>query len=151
MLKLNVGFNRKVGEANYGSRGAAVHLELELDSSLVGDAGKLKERIRQLFILAKESVDDELHGTTAHTEQGNGQRANGHAAHSQRRQPARKATASQVRAIFSIADRNDIALADKLRADFGVDTPDQLSIAEASSLIQELNGATNGNGQGAQR
>ena len=60
MLKLNVGFTKKVGEANYGSRGAAVNLELELDSSLVGDADRLKERIRQLFGLAKASVDEEL-------------------------------------------------------------------------------------------
>ena len=53
MLKLNVGFNRKTGEANYGSRGAAVNLELELESSLVGDPDRLKERIRQLFAMAK--------------------------------------------------------------------------------------------------
>ena len=60
MLKLNVGFTKKVGEANYGSRGAAVNLELELDSGLVGDADRLKDRIRQLFLLAKASVDEEL-------------------------------------------------------------------------------------------
>lgn len=29
MLKLNVGFNRKTGEANYGSRGACVNVELD--------------------------------------------------------------------------------------------------------------------------
>ena len=34
-LKLNVGLSRKVGEANYGSRGASVNLELELESGLV--------------------------------------------------------------------------------------------------------------------
>ncbi len=60
MLKLNVGFTKKVGEANYGSRGAAVNLELELDSTLVGDTDRLKERIRHLFGLAKASVDEEL-------------------------------------------------------------------------------------------
>jgi len=50
MLKLNVGFTKKVGEANYGSRGAAVNLELEFDSSLVGDAERLRERIKQLIV-----------------------------------------------------------------------------------------------------
>jgi hypothetical protein len=34
-LKLNVGLARKLGEANYGSRGASINLELEVDSSLV--------------------------------------------------------------------------------------------------------------------
>ncbi len=34
-MKLNVGLSRKVGEPNYGSRGASVNLELELDAALV--------------------------------------------------------------------------------------------------------------------
>jgi hypothetical protein len=46
MLKINVGFNRKVGEANYGSRGASVNLELDLDSVLIGEPERLKDRIR---------------------------------------------------------------------------------------------------------
>ena len=35
MIKLNAGFSRKVGEANYSSRGASVNLELELESSMI--------------------------------------------------------------------------------------------------------------------
>ena len=34
MLKLNAGFSRKVGEPNYGSRGASVNVELEGESNL---------------------------------------------------------------------------------------------------------------------
>ena len=34
-LKTNVGINRKVTDSNFGSRGASVSLEVELDSSLV--------------------------------------------------------------------------------------------------------------------
>ena len=37
MLKLNAGISRKVGEPNYGSRGATVHLELEVESHLIQD------------------------------------------------------------------------------------------------------------------
>lgn len=48
-LKLNVGLSRKVGDANYGSRGASVNVEMELESALVSEPAKLKERIRQLF------------------------------------------------------------------------------------------------------
>ena len=62
-MKLNVGLSRKVGEPNYGSRGASVNLELELDNSLVEQPERLRDRIRQLYQLAKASVDEELHGT----------------------------------------------------------------------------------------
>src|SRR5687767_5296379 len=69
-LKVNVGLNRKIGEANYGSRGASVNVELELDSSLIGEPAKFQERIRQVYNLARSSLNEELNG-------GNGQAANG--------------------------------------------------------------------------
>jgi len=68
MIKLNAGFSRKVGEANFGSRGASVNLELELESSAVSDADKMLERIRSLFALAKRAVDEELHNGNGHHE-----------------------------------------------------------------------------------
>ena len=58
MIKLNAGFSRKVGEANFGSRGASVNLELELESGQ--DAEKMHEKIRALFGLARKAVDEEL-------------------------------------------------------------------------------------------
>ena len=60
MIKLNAGFSRKVGEANYSSRGASVNLELELESSLVSDPDKMSDKIRALFTLARKAVDEEL-------------------------------------------------------------------------------------------
>src|SRR5687767_1479985 len=101
MLRLNIGFNRKTGEANYSSRGASVNLEIELDSGLVGDAERLKERIRQLFVLAKASVDEELK-VAADQPGGNGADRESHAAgngNGHRRDNTRKATASQARAL----------------------------------------------------
>lgn len=145
MLKLNVGFTKKVGEANYGSRGAAVNLELELDSSLVGEADRLKERIRHLFGLAKASVDEELAGGTPNgTANGNGH------SNARRRDNTRSATASQVRALNAIASRQKLDLADILVQRFQTRDPAELSITEASSLIDELKG-TAGNGAGGRR
>ena len=68
MLKLNAGFSRKVGEPNYGSRGASVNVELELESNLIGDPDALSARIKSLFDLARRSVDEELNGSQAPAE-----------------------------------------------------------------------------------
>ena len=67
MIKLNAGFSRKVGEANYSSRGASVNLELELESSLISDPDKMHEKIRNLFLLARKAVDEELKNGHAET------------------------------------------------------------------------------------
>jgi len=113
-LKLNCGLSRKVGEANYGSRGASVNLELELESALASDPPKLKERIRQAFDTIRTSLADELNGngnghnnTNGNGNQpGNGYPSNGNGAGQNQDQPSRSvrpATASQVKAIFAIA------------------------------------------------
>jgi len=156
MLKLNVGFTKKVGEANYGSRGAAVNLELEFDSSLVGDAERLRERIKQLFVMARAAVDEELAGKKPNDACDNGHNGddkpydqtngNGHAA-GRRRDGTRPATASQVRALGAIAERQGIELGDKLNAMFGIRDSAKLTITEASGLIDELKGATGGGGR----
>jgi len=153
MLKLNVGFTKKVGEANYGSRGAAVNLELEFDSSLAGDAERLRERIKRLFVMAKASVYEELAGaksTGTCTNGDNGDdpthgQANGNGrAAGRRRDGTRPATASQVRALGAIAERQGIELGDKLHARFGVRNAAELTITEASGLIDELKQAPDG-------
>lgn len=155
MLKLNVGFNRKTGEANYGSRGASVTLELELDSGLACDGERLKDRIRQLFQLAKSSVDEELAGTATgghaadYEASGNGKSSGSVPANGRRRDNTRRATASQVRALNAIADRRQLDLAGILAQRFGTREPAELSIVEASGLIDELKGA--GNGAGGRR
>ena len=62
MLKLNIGFNRKIGEANFSSRGASVNLEIEVESGVVREPDKLQAKIDYLFKLAKASVDAQLNG-----------------------------------------------------------------------------------------
>jgi len=64
MLKLNIGFNRKIGEANFSSRGASVNLEIEVESGVVREPDKLQAKIDYLFKLAKASVDAQLNGTS---------------------------------------------------------------------------------------
>lgn len=149
MLKLNVGFTKKVGEANYGSRGASINVEVEVDSGLIGDADRLKDRIRQLFALAKTSVEEEL-AVQSHKGIGaNGHEANGKTSdngHGARRDGTRRATASQIRAIHAIVDRQRLDLAALLHERYGINDPTELSITEASELIDSIKNAGNGTG-----
>jgi hypothetical protein len=57
MIRLNVGLSRKIGQANYGSKGGSVNLEVEVADL---DHTKLRESIHKLFSLAKQSLEDEL-------------------------------------------------------------------------------------------
>ena len=151
MLRINVGFNRKVGEANYGSRGASVNLELEYDSALASDPERLKERIRQLFTLAKASVEEELNGQASPASNGsngsqadangnghaNGNGTNGHRASAKQLDYARQ-LAGQIRGLGA---RRLETLAQKM---FGKPLAD-LSGLDASGLIDVLKDIKAGN------
>lgn len=148
-LKLNLGLSRKVGEPNYGSRGASVNLEVEVDSTLIGEPAKFQERIHQLFGLVRTSLTEELNGngkSNGHTANGNdtGASENGHSApsngHCEMATPdkPRMATAAQVKAISAIANRQKLNLMLFLQNRIGVARPGDLTIKQASAVIDEL-------------
>ena len=175
-MKLNVGLSRKVGEPNYGSRGATVNLELELDSTLVAEPERLQERIRELFGLANASIDEELHveptppaanaqrstaqpATPPRQPHANGRNGasrsspNGYRSNGNSRQPTNNpppATASQIRALHAIANRQGLNLEAALQERFDLSDAATLTVAEASQLIDELN-ATNTAAAGGRR
>ena len=148
-LKLNVGLSKKIGLPEYGSLGASVNLELELDSSAIGDPERLRQQIRHLFGQAKSSIEEELNGQQPVAQNGNGRgshtngNGNGHSrgdnGHGSRL-PAngRAATNSQVRAIRAITDRRGLDLGQLLGSRFRLQRPEELSLADASALIDEL-------------
>jgi hypothetical protein len=81
MIRLNVGFSRKVGEPDYGSRGASVNLDVELATGDLEDARQLRGRIRDLYDLARQAVAEELDtGSTRGQGGGHGARPRGDAA-----------------------------------------------------------------------
>jgi hypothetical protein len=154
-VKLSVGLQKKVGLPDYGSLGASCYVEFEIDGSLLSnDQEGFQQKVRGAFIACHQAVADELarnqngkpatHGNGHSNGNGNG---NGH----RRRDNTRKATASQVRALHAIADRNSINLAGVLQERFGTHQAEDLSITEASGLIDELKVAANGNGHGGNR
>ncbi len=150
MIKLNAGFSRKVGEPNYGSRGASVNVELELESGLIGDPDALMARIRKLFDIARRSVDAELANEPARgdgrTPSSHGRRNNG-----QDEQNTRYATSSQIRAIKAICNRQGVDPVQVASERFRVNDLEGLTLREASSLIDELKatpaGGRNGGGR----
>jgi hypothetical protein len=134
-LKLNVGLSRKIGEQNYGSRGANVNLEMELESALTAQPDKLQDRIRQLFSLVRASLAEELKNG------GNGPNKpapqNGQTSYPPSN-PPRAATQSQLKAIMAIAKRLRINAVQLARDRFQVRRPEDLSIQQASAIIDEL-------------
>jgi hypothetical protein len=152
-LKLNVGVSRKVGLPDYGSIGASCNVEIELDAGLIEqDLDAFHARVRGVYVAAHQAVHDELARLQAPVEPprdppatpphpvSNGRRdGNDRAdrAPAGRPRPRRPATDNQVRAIRSIASRQHADL-DGLLRDHGVDRPEDLSLRQASELIDAL-------------
>ena len=61
-MKLNVGLSHQRAEANADSRGGSIHLELEVDASVLADQHRLHKRIRQVFHLLRVALAEELDG-----------------------------------------------------------------------------------------
>ena len=152
-LKLNVGVSRKVGLPDYGSVGASCNLELEVEVGLLErDLDAFHARVRDAYVAAHQAVHDELARLQApveapcdppapprhHASDGH-PGGNGHADRppAGRSRPRRPATDTQVRAIRTIAGRQHADL-DGLLRDHGVDRPEDLSLRQASELIDAL-------------
>ena len=162
-MKLNVGVSRKVGLPNYGSVGASCNLELELDATLLErDLNAFHTQIRGAYMAAHQAVHDELArlqaaGTQAPTKPpardavngsgaGNGHaRTNGEAVLAGRTaaeapRPGKPATASQVKAIRSIARQKGADLVAILGDQYDLERPEDLTLRQASGLIDWLKG-----------
>jgi hypothetical protein len=165
-LKLNVGVSRKVGLPDYCSAGASCNIEVELDAGLLQhDLGAFHAEVRAAFIAARQAVDDELVRLQAQpastgvpaTVNGHGRRngvpvqpigaparttgvparANG----SKGRAPM-PATSNQIKAIRAIARRQNADLTGLLADEFGVEVPEDLTLSQASGLIDQLKSGT---------
>ena len=139
-IKLNVGLAQKVGEPHYGSRGASVNLEIELDSSLAGEPDKLRDRIKQMFALVRTSLNDELKGVPQPTLP---TPANLPAPHtngkSNGRAPSiRTATPPQIKKLQSLAQEQHLDLDTLLRERCQVQRAEDLTLRQASDLIDSL-------------
>jgi hypothetical protein len=139
MPKLIVGWNQKVATPNYGSRGASVTLELELDGPTAGSPERTRAQIAGLFRLARQAVTEELaRASPIAADPGLPPLNNGHDSPRSSQSGPRLATANQIRAIRGLSARYRVDLPEMLRLRFGVGTAEELSLADASALIDEL-------------
>ncbi len=157
-LKLNVGVSKKVGLPEYSSAGAMCNLEFELESGLLADLAGFHEKVRDAYVACHQAVNDELarlRGQSATPvaapvatsnglghRNGTGPHADGaHARTGGRDRPPKPATPGQVKAIYAIGRARRADLEGLLRDDYGVGRPEELSLAQASGLIDSLKAA----------
>jgi hypothetical protein len=162
-VKLNVGVSRKVGLPDYGSVGATCNIEVELDGSLLkGDLEAFHAQVRHAYGAARQAVHDELArlqaaGTQAPTKppardavngpgpgdshaRGNGEAVLAGRTTAEGPRSGKPATASQVKAIRSIARQNGTDLVAILGDQYDVERPEDLTLRQASALIDWLKG-----------
>jgi hypothetical protein len=157
-MKLNVGVSRKVGLPNYGSVGASCNLEMELDAGLLEkDLDGFHARIRGAYVAAHQAVHDELarlqvpvddaaerafrklsrplSRNDRATSNGNGSSSS---LEGDRARIRKSATPNQVKAIIAISRKQDADLVGLLRHDYAAERVEDLTIREASELIDRL-------------
>ena len=144
MIKLSVGACKKITDGNYGSRGGNVNIEVEVDSSLVGDSAKLQAHIRHLFELARRSLTEELQSNNEHAcvedshHQRNESSFNGNGAgNAVTVAPVRYATEKQIICIQGLARKHGIPVPELLKQ-AGVRVFNDLSVRQASQMIESL-------------
>ena len=159
MLKLNAGLSRKIGQPDYGSRGAMVNVEIELPADVLKDPEKLRRQVRGCFETLRAAVDEELSVTPGNGGGGveetrwrptgdvrrncdgravsGGSAGDGYAANGRGGLPC---TEKQVRALHAFARRAGVELVAELRDRFGLTTAEELSRRQASDVIDRLKG-----------
>jgi len=150
MIKLNIATSRKVSDNHYGSRGGTVGIEVEIDSSLVGNSAKLQAQIRHLFELARRSLAEELQASNepACVDEPHHQRnessfngdGNG-AGNVVSIAPVRFATEKQIICIQGLARKHGIPVPELLKQ-AGVRVFNDMSVRQASAMIESLKGSS---------
>jgi len=143
-MKISVGLQKKVGQPNFGSLGASCHVEFEIDPSLVeSNLDGFHNKVNGAFLACRQAVNAQLR-------QQESVRAVEAATAPQKqlpeRQPDRRpepqrggtVTPNQLKAIYGLARRHRIDPQKLVHDRFDRYVPEDLTIREASELLDEL-------------
>lgn len=137
MLRIHASVSKKVPipDQDYSSRQYMAGIEVEVGDGATADA--LQERIRETYRLLEASVDHQIADTPSR------ERRIAHGSPNSRNngKPRRHATTAQVKAIHAIARTirmEPTDLTDWLRDAYGVESPDALTVPQASEMIDAL-------------
>ena len=151
MLKLNASYSKKVpAEGEYSSQSYHASIEVELPDGLTQD--QLNGKIHETCAMVRDSVEAELHGTTAAN-------AEGSAPHSQQSQPRQgyrsgasnygknkgqsqedaAASPKQIKYLLDLARANGVT-PQQILTRFNVNALEELTRNQCSLAIDEFNG-----------
>ena len=137
-VKVNIGLSKKVGLPDYGSLGASAHVEFELDGGYDnGSTESFQDAVRRAYLACRQAVEAELSTQSQVGGQHQSPTTNRVANQTNPGTQTRGATSSQVRAIHAISNHSGISLAAVL-SEFNVSRPDDLSVRDASTVIDQL-------------
>ncbi|MCY2936634.1 MAG: hypothetical protein NT172_21035 [Planctomycetota bacterium] len=142
-MKISVGLQKKVGQPNFGSLGASCHVEFEIDPSLVeNNIDGFHNKVNGAFLACRQAVNAQLR------QQGSGAVEAATAIQKQlpARQPDRRpesqrggtVTPNQLKAIYGLARRHRLDPQKLVHERFDRYVPEDLTIREASELLDEL-------------
>ena len=134
--KVTVGLHQKVGQPNFGSLGASCCIELQLDDTEADRPDVVSAKIKRAYAVCRQSVAEQLASDPSQCPAGS-------PSHRTNTQPAaisppRSATDAQVRAIRAIASKAGVQVASELYDRYGVRSPSQLTLSQASQVIDHL-------------
>jgi len=145
MIKLSANLSKKVPmpDVEFSSQSYSAGIEMEVGSAATH--GDIREELRKLYALLEEAIDEQVGGIAGESGK-HGSAVDGKEgppSHPRQGIGRRPATEAQVRAIQAIArerGHSDENLRELIASRFGSGEPSELSVAEASSLIDTLKG-----------
>jgi len=142
--KLSVGLQKKLGLPGYSSIGASCHVEFEVETSLMeSNLEGFHKKVHSAYSACQQAVNEQLaryQSTSTNLSDQSRSQLNSQTDPNphQVRQESSRATRNQLRSIFAIARNQGLDPLQLVRKRFNLDQPEDLTIREASSLIDEL-------------
>ncbi len=141
-LKITVSLGKVARTVSGEQISATCGMEIELDAT-AGEVHRdeIQQRMARGYATCWQAIVEELNrrspcsSTPSLPDQSSGQSSNG-----ERARRDRLATPAQVKAIYAIAKRQKLDISTMLRERFSVAKPHELSVREASALIDTLKG-----------